>query len=156
MTVRQAGAPITDDGLFDAARAGGVKNTGELLSIDNKDGPLSLRDTKCRLYPKISFFSMAPATISTSILHYNACRSGSRRMAGLALGRRPRRCIHGAGRGARGVRSRHRWHDSRWGMVRQRGLARRHGGVDAAYPVGLSRSHAIVRAGAMNSVNCYD
>ncbi len=56
MTVRQAGAPITDEGLFDAARAGGVKNTGELLSIDNKDGPLSLRDTTCRLYPKISFF----------------------------------------------------------------------------------------------------
>ncbi|MCG5074451.1 T6SS phospholipase effector Tle1-like catalytic domain-containing protein [Paraburkholderia tagetis] len=56
MTVRQAGAPITDDGLFDAAREGGRKKMGELLSPANKAGPLSLRDTKCRLYPELSFF----------------------------------------------------------------------------------------------------
>jgi hypothetical protein len=28
----------------------------DLLSPANKDGPLSLRDTRCRLYPKLSFF----------------------------------------------------------------------------------------------------
>lgn len=56
MTVRQAGAPITDEELFDAARVGGMKNMEELFLPANKDGPLSLRGTKCRLYPKLSFF----------------------------------------------------------------------------------------------------
>lgn len=56
MTVRQAGAPITDDELFDAAREGGRKKLEELVSPANKAGPFSLRDIKCRLYPQLSFF----------------------------------------------------------------------------------------------------
>ena len=56
MTVRQAGASISDDGLFDAARVGGTTNMDELLSSANKDGPLSLLQPKCRLYPKLSYF----------------------------------------------------------------------------------------------------
>ncbi|WP_028230522.1 T6SS phospholipase effector Tle1-like catalytic domain-containing protein [Paraburkholderia mimosarum] len=56
MTVRQAGAPITDDGLQSTAMFGDMKNMRELSSPANKAGPISLRDTKCRLYPKLSFF----------------------------------------------------------------------------------------------------
>jgi hypothetical protein len=56
MTVRQAGAPVTDKGLRDAAMFGGMKNMEELSNPANKAGPISLLDTKYRLYPKLSFF----------------------------------------------------------------------------------------------------
>jgi len=55
MTVRQAGAPIADDGLKNAAMLGGIKNMRELSSPTNKAGPWA-NDAKCRLYPKLSFF----------------------------------------------------------------------------------------------------
>ncbi|ANB76259.1 hypothetical protein AYM40_28830 [Paraburkholderia phytofirmans OLGA172] len=56
MTVRQAGAPIADQEFKLAARQGGDKLIGELFRPDNKDGPHSFKDAKCRLYPKLSFF----------------------------------------------------------------------------------------------------
>ncbi|WP_042272224.1 T6SS phospholipase effector Tle1-like catalytic domain-containing protein, partial [Paraburkholderia heleia] len=56
MTVRQAGAPVTDKNLRSAAMFGGMKKMQELSSPANKAGPISLRDAKCRLYPKLSFF----------------------------------------------------------------------------------------------------
>jgi hypothetical protein len=56
MTVRQAGAPITDEDFRDAAIEGGTKRMEERFSPLNKGGPLRFDDTKCRLYPKLSFF----------------------------------------------------------------------------------------------------
>lgn len=56
MTVRQADAPITDKDLRNAVIEGGDKNMQELFSPDNKGGPYSLNDAKCRLYPKLAFF----------------------------------------------------------------------------------------------------
>ncbi|SAK54298.1 Hcp [Caballeronia glebae] len=56
MTVRQAGAPITDEGLRHAAFQGGEKIAQDRFSPLNKAGPLRLDDAKCRVYPKLSFF----------------------------------------------------------------------------------------------------
>jgi hypothetical protein len=55
MTMRQAGAPLTDENLKWAATEGGMKNLEELSSPTNKAGPWA-NDAKCRLYPKLSFF----------------------------------------------------------------------------------------------------
>jgi uncharacterized protein (DUF2235 family) len=56
MTVRQAGAPITDDEFRTALYTGAIKRMDELVSPLNKAGPIRFDDTKCRLYPKLSFF----------------------------------------------------------------------------------------------------
>jgi hypothetical protein len=56
MTVKQAGAPISDDGLREAAIQGGDKIMQDRFSPSNKAGPLKFDDSKCRLYPKLSFF----------------------------------------------------------------------------------------------------
>ena len=56
MTVRQAGAPIADAGFMQAAQKGGDALLTERFASDNKGGPLSSMNAKCRLYPELTFF----------------------------------------------------------------------------------------------------
>ncbi len=56
MTVRQAGAPITDTEHRDAAIQGGNKQMETLFSAANKDGPFT-HASRCRPYPKFSLLN---------------------------------------------------------------------------------------------------